>query len=122
MSHNCVFCKIANKELPARLLYEDEEVLAFHDIHPLVPVHFLIIPKLHISSLQETQALHQALLGKILLLAPQLVREQGCEHGFRTIINTGDVGGQEVAHLHLHVLSGACRLPAMLAKLDEAGA
>ncbi len=106
MSADCLFCKLVAGQIPSRKLYEDEELLAFHDIHPVAPVHFMIIPKLHVASLSECESGHQTLLGKILLLAPRLAREQGLNHGFRTIINTGKGGGQEVFHLHVHVIGG----------------
>jgi histidine triad (HIT) family protein len=100
---DCIFCKIAAGEIPADKLYEDEDVVAFHDIRPLAPVHFMIIPKQHVDSLAQCEAKHQALLGKILLLAPKLAAEQGLGAGFKTGINTGRGGGQEVFHLHVHV-------------------
>lgn len=103
---DCIFCKIVAGEIPCRKVYEDDDVLAFHDIHPVAPVHFMIVPKQHVASLDHCQPGHQALLGKILLLAPKLAREQGLEDGFRTIINTGRGGGQEVFHLHVHVIGG----------------
>ncbi len=103
---NCVFCKIAAGQIPARLVYEDEDVLAFHDINPAAPVHLLIIPRLHIPSLAQVDEGHAALLGKMLCLAPRLAREHGCANGFRTVINTGQDGGQEVYHLHLHIMGG----------------
>jgi histidine triad (HIT) family protein len=106
MSEDCIFCKIAAGEIPARKLYEDSELIAFHDIHPAAPVHFMIVPKEHIASLAEAHARHERLLGRILLLAPTLAREQGLNEGFRTIINTGKGGGQEVMHLHVHILGG----------------
>ncbi len=102
----CLFCRIVRGEIPGRKVYEDADVLAFHDIHPLAPVHFMIIPKAHVASLAECDASHEPVLGKILGLAPRLAREQGSTDGFRTIINTGRVGGQEVYHLHVHVLGG----------------
>lgn len=113
---NCIFCKIARREIPANKIYEDESILAFYDIHPAAPVHFLLIPKLHIDSLVDVRDEHQAVLGKLLLLAPKLARAQGCNEGFRTIINTGRVGGQEVFHLHIHVIGGPERLPGMIHK------
>ncbi|MBN2690775.1 MAG: histidine triad nucleotide-binding protein [Burkholderiaceae bacterium] len=103
---HCIFCKIAAGQLPAKILYQDDEIVAFHDIHPAAPVHFLIIPRLHLSSLFDVGTEHVALLGKMLQLVPRLAREQGCEEGFRTVINTGQNGGQEVFHLHLHVMGG----------------
>ncbi|MER0216952.1 MULTISPECIES: histidine triad nucleotide-binding protein [Nitrosomonas] len=111
---NCIFCKIARKEIPSNAVYEDDDILAFHDINPAAPVHFLLIPKLHIDSLAEVQDNHQDLLGKMLLLAPKLAKAQGCEDGFRTIINTGRAGGQEVFHIHFHIIGGRERLPGMI--------
>jgi histidine triad (HIT) family protein len=106
MSDNCIFCKIAAGEIPARKVYEDSDVIAFHDIHPAAPVHFMIVPKEHIVSLADAHARHEMLLGRILLLAPILAKEQGLHDGFRTIINTGKGGGQEVMHLHVHIMGG----------------
>ncbi len=103
---DCVFCKIAKGELPSRKVYEDDEVLAFHDINPAAPVHFMIIPKNHVGSLEECDASHQALLGRMLLLTPVLAKEQGLKDGFKTVINTGKGGGQVVFHLHVHVIGG----------------
>ncbi len=111
---NCIFCKIARREIPSNKIYEDKEILAFNDINPAAPVHFLLIPKLHIDSLADVQDNHQNLLGKMLLLAQKLAKKQGCEDGFRTIINTGRVGGQEVFHLHFHIIGGRERLPGMI--------
>lgn len=102
----CLFCKIVAGQIPARKVHEDDEFLAFHDIRPAAPVHFLIIPKLHLGSLFDAQAEHERLLGKMLLLAPRLAREQGAGNGFKTLFNTGPDGGQEVPHLHLHVMGG----------------
>lgn len=108
MSHdpNCIFCKIVAGQIPSKKVYEDEELLAFHDIRPHAPIHFLIIPKLHVPSLWEVGLEHQALLGRMLTLAPRLAQEQGAGNGFKTLINTGPDGGQEVYHLHVHVLGG----------------
>lgn len=103
---NCIFCKIASGQIPAQIVHEDEELLAFKDIHPKAPLHLLIIPRAHIISLQDVDASHAQILGKMLVLAPKLARENGSPDGFRTIINTGRVGGQEVYHLHVHVLGG----------------
>lgn len=110
MSSDCIFCKIVAGSIPSSKIYEDEDVVVFNDIHPLAPVHFLIVPKLHIESLATCDATHQSLLGKMLLLAPRLAREQGLA-GFRTMINTGREGGQEVFHLHVHVFGGGTHLP-----------
>lgn len=112
MSHpdNCIFCKIAAGKIPSRKVYEDDEIFAFHDINPWAPVHFLIIPKLHIPSMAQVGDEHAALLGRMMTLAPKLALENGCrsypEGGFRIVTNTGAEGGQEVHHLHIHVLGG----------------
>ncbi len=113
MSENCLFCKIAHGEIPCNKVYEDDEVIAFHDIHPVAPVHFMLVPKLHLVSLLEAEAAHAALLGRLLLLAPKLAREQGLENGFRTVINSGKGGGQEIFHLHIHVIGGG-NIPPMV--------
>ncbi|GAB3546170.1 histidine triad nucleotide-binding protein [Noviherbaspirillum agri] len=113
---NCIFCKIAAKQIPTKAIYEDENLIAFHDINPAAPVHFLIVPKQHIATLSDCNESHAALLGKMMLLAPKLAQEQGCGFeasaegsgtgGFKTLFNTGPDGGQEVYHLHLHVIGG----------------
>jgi histidine triad (HIT) family protein len=113
---DCIFCKIASGAIPARKVYEDEDVLAFHDIHPQAPIHFLVIPKAHIPSLVDADMRHQSVLGKMLALSGSLAREQGAAEGFRCIINTGRVGGQEVYHLHMHVFGGPVPLGRMLPK------
>jgi histidine triad (HIT) family protein len=102
----CLFCKIANGQIPSQKVHEDDELLVFKDIHPAAPVHLLIIPKAHLTSLDHADASHEALLGRMLTLAPRLAREQGATNGFRTVINTGPDGGQEVHHLHVHVMGG----------------
>ena len=111
---NCIFCKIIRGEIPSRKVYEDEELFAFHDIQPVAPVHFLIIPKVHLPSLAEAEPEHAAVLGRMLAIAGRLAREQGATDGFRTIINTGRVGRQEVYHLHMHVLGGPDPLGPMI--------
>ncbi len=113
---NCIFCKIAEKKIPSTIVYEDEEFLAFKDINPAAPVHLLVIPKQHIATLSDCTASHAALLGKMLALAPRLADEFGCAvsyeadgtpaGGYKTVINSGPNGGQEVYHLHLHVVGG----------------
>lgn len=105
MSADCIFCKIISGAIPSKKIYEDDDVIAFHDINPSAKVHFLIVPKLHVESLQACDTTHQQLLGKLLLLAPKLAAEQGLT-GFKTLINTGRAGGQEVFHLHVHVMGG----------------
>ncbi|MGC3963560.1 MAG: histidine triad nucleotide-binding protein [Rhodocyclaceae bacterium] len=111
---DCIFCRIVKGDIPSDKLYEDDELLAFRDIRPLAPVHLLIIPKRHIATLADCSEQDAPLLGKMLAIVPRLAREAGLAEGFRTIINTGRVGGQEVYHLHVHILGGAQPLPAML--------
>jgi histidine triad (HIT) family protein len=106
MTASCLFCRIARGEVPSRKVYEDDEVLAFHDINPAAPVHLLLVPKVHVDSLITTGREHEALLGKLVALAPRLAKEQGCDNGFRVVINNGPDGGQEVYHLHIHILGG----------------
>jgi histidine triad (HIT) family protein len=107
---NCIFCKIVKGAIPSKKVYEDQDIYVFHDINPWAPVHFLMIPKRHIPSLAQVGADDVALLGRMLTLAPQLALEQGCrpypEGGFRVLTNTGIEGGQEVHHLHIHVMGG----------------
>jgi histidine triad (HIT) family protein len=103
---NCLFCKIVAGQIPAKKAYEDDDVLAFHDIHPWAPVHVLLIPKQHITSHADVTDTHQALLGKMMVLGPRLMAELGVTNGFRTVVNTGRDGGQEVQHLHIHVMGG----------------
>ena len=107
---NCLFCKITAGQIPSRKVYEDDTLFAFHDIRPAAPVHFLIVPKQHIPSMAQVRPSEEALLGKMMALAPQLALEQGCnpypEGGFRIVVNTGTEGGQEVHNLHLHVMGG----------------
>lgn len=110
MSSDCIFCKIVKGDIPSSKVYEDEELVAFNDTRPIAPVHFMIVPKQHVAGLNDCQPRHQALLGRILLLAPKLAQEQGLQ-GFRTMINTGREGGQEVFHLHVHVYGGGGKLP-----------
>lgn len=104
--NDCIFCKIAKGEIPSKKVYEDEDACAFHDINPAAPVHLLLIPKLHIASLADADSSHQALLGKLLLLAPKLAQQHGLDSGFKTTIHTGRDGGQVVFHLHLHIMGG----------------
>ena len=113
---NCIFCKIARGLIPAKRIYDDDDVMAFHDIRPQAPVHFLIVPKTHIASLYDAQPAHQAALGKMLLIAGGLAREAGATDGFRTIVNNGRVGHQEVYHVHMHVLGGPDPLGPMLSR------
>ena len=103
---NCIFCKIAAGQIPARKVHEDDELIAFHDIHPWAPVHVLIVPKQHIVSMADVTGEHREMLGRMMVLGPQLMRDLGVTNGFRHVINTGHDGGQEVMHLHMHVMGG----------------
>lgn len=105
MSADCIFCKIVNGVIPSKKIYEDEDLIVFFDIKPMAKIHFLLVPKLHVETLKDCNQSHQALLGKMLLLAPKLAEAQGLA-GFKTLINTGREGGQEVFHLHMHVFGG----------------
>src|SRR5690554_3828990 len=107
MTRQCLFCRIVGGEITSTTVYADDEVCAVCDINPAAPQHILVIPRKHISSLNEAGDEDQALLGKLLLAARKIARDQGfAEDGFRTVINTGDQGGQTVFHIHVHVLSG----------------
>ncbi|MEQ1593081.1 MAG: histidine triad nucleotide-binding protein [Thiobacillaceae bacterium] len=108
---DCIFCKIIAGDIPSGKVFEDDDVLVFHDIHPFARVHFLIIPKAHIASLADCGAAHEKILGKMLALAPKLAKEQGLDAGFKTLINTGRGGGQEVFHIHIHVFGGGDPAP-----------
>ena len=101
-----VFAKILRGEIPCKKVYEDEYALAFHDIHPLAPVHVLVIPKRHITSLAHATEADIPVLGRMLAVANQIAVDQGSTDGFRSIINTGRVGGQEVMHVHMHIVGG----------------
>ncbi|MEA5098683.1 MAG: histidine triad nucleotide-binding protein [Burkholderiaceae bacterium] len=113
---NCTFCKIASKELPANIVYEDDTLMAFTDRNPAAPVHILIIPKEHVGSLSDCESKHEALLGKMMALVPKLAADAGVapvgdetgpiHGGYKALINTGPEGGQEVYHLHVHLLAG----------------
>jgi len=117
---DCIFCKIIAGQIPCKKVYEDEDIFAFHDINPAAPVHFMVVPKRHVASLYEADSSHEAVLGKILAKAGELARAQGASDGFRTIINTGRVGGQEVYHLHVHIIGGPDRLGPMISKKSGA--
>jgi histidine triad (HIT) family protein len=107
LDSNCIFCRIVRGELPARKIHEDDDVIVFPDIHPAAPVHLLMVPREHFSTLADADEKHEKLLGRMLLLAPRLAREQGATNGYRVVINNGPDGGQEIYHLHVHVLGGA---------------
>lgn len=101
---DCLFCKIVEGKIPAKKIYEDDQVIAFNDINPQAPVHFLVIPKRHIACLSNLTEDDRALVGHMVFAAQRVAREQGCDNGFRTVFNCNEDGGQTVYHIHLHVL------------------
>lgn len=101
---DCLFCKIAKGEIPADIVYEDEQMLAFKDISPQAPVHLLLIPKVHIESLATVKPEQGDLMQAMLMKLPELAQAAGLTEGFRTVLNTGPGGGQEVNHLHFHLI------------------
>ena len=103
---NCIFCKIIAGQIPAKKAYADEHLLAFHDINPWAPVHLLVIPKVHLTSMVDAGPEHTDLLGRMMAVTPRLMAELGVSNGYRHVINTGADGRQEVMHLHLHVMGG----------------
>ena len=114
---NCLFCKIARGEIPSRKVYEDDAIFAFHDINPARPVHILVVPKRHITSLATATAEDAPVLGRMLAIANQLATENGSPDGFRVIINTGRIGQQEVEHLHAHIVGGPDPVGPMLKRV-----
>jgi len=104
---NCIFCQIAKKDLPAAIIYEDEKVIAFKDINPIAPIHYLIIPKKHIASVNRLEAQDKELVGEMFLAAKKIAKDQGiADNGYRLVFNVGKDSGQMVDHLHLHLLGG----------------
>ena len=114
---NCIFCKIVAGQIPSRKVYEDDDLFAFHDINPARPVHILVIPKRHITSLATVSDADVPVLGRMLAQAKTLASENGSTDGFRVIINTGRVGGQEVQHLHAHIVGGPDPVGPMLKRI-----
>lgn len=102
----CIFCEIAAKRIPSKIVHEDADVLAFHDVSPQAPTHVLVIPKQHLRDLDGTTPDHQSLLGHLLLVAKDVAAKQGLARGYRVVMNRGADGGQSVDHLHVHVLGG----------------
>ena len=113
---DCIFCKIVEGRIPSRKVYEDDDMFAFHDIHPLAPVHFMIVPKRHLDSLAQATDEDARVLGRMMAMAGRLARQEGASDGFRTIVNTGRVGRQDVYHLHIHIIGGPDPLPRMISK------
>lgn len=104
---NCLFCKIVDGQIPAKIAYQDDKCLAFHDINPQAPTHILVIPRQHIASLKEATSANNELLGHLLTSAAKIANDLGiAEEGFRTVINTGALAGQTVFHIHIHILGG----------------
>jgi histidine triad (HIT) family protein len=104
---DCLFCRIIKREIPAKVLYEDERLLAFEDINPQAPLHALIIPKTHIATLNDLSPEHDAIIGEMARRAAALAKERGyAERGYRTVFNANREAGQTVFHIHLHVLGG----------------
>lgn len=104
---DCLFCKIIKKEMPAEIIYEDDDFISFKDINPIAPIHFLIIPKKHIASVNHLESEDKELVGKLFLTAKKIAREQGLsDQGYRLVFNVGKNAGQVVDHLHLHLLGG----------------
>jgi len=107
MSDGCIFCKIAAGEIPSSKVHEDDEIVAFHDIDPKAPTHILVVPRRHLGSLDDVAEDDAGLLGRMLLVARSLAREQGlAARGYRVVNNCGEHGGQAVQHIHLHLLGG----------------
>jgi len=105
---SCIFCKIINKELPAELLYEDDLVAAFRDIKPIAPVHVLVVPKEHVESVADLKKEHEILVGRLIMAAKKIAEQLGISRGgYKLLLRVGDDGGQEVPHIHLHLLGGA---------------
>lgn len=108
---NCIFCKIVRRELPANVVFENENVLAFADIHPLAPTHVLVIPKKHLSSLDDLTAADAALAGELLLGVKAVAERVGVSGGYKLVSNCGEAAGQVVHHLHFHILAGKKFVP-----------
>lgn len=110
MSDSCLFCKIVRREIPAAFVYEDDEFVAFKDINPAAPIHILVVPRHHVVSLQDVGPADSEWLGRMMSLVPKIAAENGChpgpDGGFRVVVNSGTHGGQEVGHLHLHIMGG----------------
>jgi len=104
---DCLFCKLINGDIPTDIVYQDDDVFAFHDVSPQAPIHILVIPKQHIATINDTDESHQAVLGKLVLTAKKIAKEQSiADNGYRLVVNCNQDGGQTVFHIHLHLLGG----------------
>ena len=106
MAADCIFCRIASGSIPSTRVYEDDQCIAFRDLHPVAPTHVLVIPREHIASAAHALESHAALLGHLMMTAAKVAADEPLPNGFRIVVNTGHDGGQTVDHLHLHVLGG----------------
>jgi len=107
MSEDCLFCKIVNREIPSEFLYEDDDYVVFRDINPAAPVHLLLVPKQHIRSINDLESSHTAIVGGLFSLAKEMAKAQGVnESGYKLLFNVEKGGGQEIFHLHLHLMGG----------------
>ena len=113
---DCIFCRIVRGEIPSRKVYEDADILAFHDISPVAPMHFMMIPKRHVATLYDATDVDAPAMGRMLAMVGTLARGQGAGDGFRVIVNTGRVGRQDVQHVHIHVVGGPEPLGPMILK------
>jgi histidine triad (HIT) family protein len=104
--NDCLFCRILRGDIPSKKVYEDEQTYAFEDIHPQAPTHLLVVPKKHIRGLKEAAPEDAEIIGRCHLVAAQLARQRGIEHGYRTVLNVGPGAGQSVFHLHVHLIGG----------------
>ncbi|MBT9171014.1 MAG: Purine nucleoside phosphoramidase [Actinobacteria bacterium] len=102
---DCIFCKIINKEIPAEIIYENNDIVVFKDIHPSAPIHYLVVPKEHIQSIMHLESNHQEIISKLIFTAKKVAEETGLK-GYKLVFNVGREGGQVVDHLHLHLLGG----------------
>jgi histidine triad (HIT) family protein len=104
---NCIFCKIINKEIPSGMIFENENIVVFKDVNPKAPVHFLVVPKKHVISVNETEEVDKEVLGELFLIAKKVAKENGIsDSGYKLSVNVGEGAGQEVPHLHLHLVGG----------------
>ncbi len=104
---DCIFCKIIKKEIPSNIVYESDDIIAFRDVNPVAPVHILVIPKKHLNSVLDLNVEDEMLVGKIYMVINKIAKQEGIDKtGFRIVVNCGEDGGQEVKHLHFHIIGG----------------